>query len=325
MCTEQYNSVTAVITFTGSAISQYIRPRGSDNDFLACKACQEVCPVLPEVSTRTASSTIILSVTFYDSPLPCSALYNGLPLYCLCRFHCHASPIKNFMPSPVRSSLVATQQYASSPDSRASMVCVDLDAFSSECSRSSDCHSCVWPVRIDRVRVSSADSGVNGQTDMSLQVSWFQPLNHSQVVVESPSHYEAPAVPVKGVNISALVESVVQLSHISALSSVQLSLNRVREDYSYDTMDVFLAFLVSPDIDGYIPATSPVTPPVSGELLTSPATLGSDSLPPGATGSLDSLIGVRLCPGPLSNRQQTCPGRGLLMLIVYHPTLEVTR
>ena len=27
---------------------------------------------------------------------------------------------------------------------------------------------------------------------------------------------------------------------------------------------------------------------------------------PATTGSLDSLIGGRLCPGPLSNRQQTC-------------------
>ena len=173
MCTEQYNSVTAVITFTGSAISQYIRPRGSDNDFPACKARQAVSPVLPEVSTRTASSTIILSVTSYDSLLPCSALYNGLPPILPVSIPLPRFADKNFMPSPVWSLLVATQQYPSSPDSHASTVCVDLDAFSSECSRSSDYHSCVSPVRIDRVRVSSADSGDNGQTDMSLQVSWF--------------------------------------------------------------------------------------------------------------------------------------------------------
>ena len=47
---------------------------------------------------------------------------------------------------------------------------------------------------------------------------------------------------------------------------------------------------MSPEIDEYLPATSAVTPPASGELLTSPATFHSDSLPPGATGSLDSLI-----------------------------------
>ena len=54
--------------------------------------------------------------------------------------------------------------------------------------------------------VSSVDSGDNNQTDLSLQLSRFQPLNRphspvdissdSQVVVESPSPYEAPAVPV---------------------------------------------------------------------------------------------------------------------------------
>ena len=111
----------------------------------------------------------------------------------------------------------------------------------------------VSPGGIDRVSVSSGDSGDDGPTDVSLLLSWFQPLNHSsspvdvsrdsQVVVESPSHYEAPAVPV---NISGLVESVVQLSQIYALSSLQLSHNRVREDYAYDTMDVFPVFQVSP-------------------------------------------------------------------------------
>ena len=136
---------------------------------------------------------------------------------------------KNFVPSLVRSSLVPT---LSSPDTRASTICVDLDVFSYECSRSSDCPESdrnlrsVSPVGIDRVSVSSGDSGDNGPTDVSLPSSRFQSLNRSpllvdissdsQVVVESPSHFEAPAV---SVNISALVESVVQLSQISALSS----------------------------------------------------------------------------------------------------------
>ena len=143
---------------------------------------------------------------------------------------------------------------------------------------------------------------------MSLQLSRFQPLNRShspvdissdsQVVVESPSHYEAPAVPV---NISVLVESIVQLSQISALSSVQLSPNWVHEDYSYDTMDVFPVFQVSPEIDRYLPATSPVTPPVTDfschiGLLCHRERLGRSTV----------SSGVQLCPGPLSNRQQTC-------------------
>ena len=108
--------------------------------------------------------------------------------------------------------------------------------------------------------------------------------------MESPSHYEAPAVPV---SILALIESVVQLSQIYALSSVQLSPNRVREDYSYDIMDVFPVFQVSPEIDGYIPATSPVMPPVSREFNDFSGHSGSGL---SATGS-DSLMG-----GPVMSR-----------------------
>ena len=114
-----------------------------------------------------------------------------------------------------------------------STVCVDLDAFSSECSRSRNCPESdrnlkpVSPGGIDRVSVSLEDFGDDGPIDESLPLSQFQPLNRSSspvdvssdlhVVVESPSHYEVPAMPV---NISAFVESVVQLSQISALSPV---------------------------------------------------------------------------------------------------------
>ena len=75
------------------------------------------------------------------------------------------------------------------------------------------------------------------------------------------------------------------------LSSVQLSPNRMREDYTYDNVDVFPVFQVSTDTAKYLPATSPVTPPDTGSLLTSPIPPGPDSLPPGATGSFDSLVG----------------------------------
>ena len=124
------------------------------------------------------------------------------------------------------------------------------------------------------------------QTDVSLPLS--QPLNRSPSPVDVSSDSQ--------VVVQSLVESVVQLSQVSAISSVQ-SPNRVHEDYVYDTMDVFPVFQVSPEIDGYLPGTSPVTPPVSRELPTSPATLGSDTLPPRTTGSLDSLIG-----GPAMSR-----------------------
>ena len=62
--------------------------------------------------------------------------------------------------------------------------------------------------------ISSVNSGDGDPTDMVMEVSRIQPLNrpqsqvtsHSQLVVESPSHYEAPVVPI---SITALVESVV--------------------------------------------------------------------------------------------------------------------
>ena len=60
--------------------------------------------------------------------------------------------------------------------------------------------------------ISSVNSGDGNPTDMVVEVSQIQPLNrlqspvtsHSHIVVETPSHYEAPAVPI---NIMALVES----------------------------------------------------------------------------------------------------------------------
>ena len=85
------------------------------------------------------------------------------------------------------------------------------------------------------------------------------------------------------INISALVESVVQLSQISALSSIPMSPNRVCEDYTYYTVDVFPVFQVSPDDMQYLPATSPVTPPASELLPTSPIPTDPDSLPLGCS------------------------------------------
>ena len=52
-----------------------------------------------------------------------------------------------------------------------------------------------------------------------------------------------------------------QESHLSQLSSVQLSPNRVREDFDFDTMDVFPMLPVSPRTDGYFPSVSPVSSP----------------------------------------------------------------
>ena len=73
--------------------------------------------------------------------------------------------------------------------------------------------------------ISLVNLGDGDPTDMVMEASQIQSLNrpqspvtsHSQLLVESPSHYEAPAVPI---SITALVESVVHWSQISALSSV---------------------------------------------------------------------------------------------------------
>ena len=92
------------------------------------------------------------------------------------------------------------------------------------------------------------------------------------------------------INISALVESVVQLSQISALSSIPMSPNRVREDYTYDTVKVFRVCQVSPDDTQYLPATTPVTPPDSEILPTSLIPPDPDCLLPGGTGSFDSIL-----------------------------------
>ena len=112
------------------------------------------------------------------------------------------------------------------------------------------------------------NSGDGEPTDMVMEVSRIQPLNPpqspvtstSQLVVELPSHYEAPALPI---NITTLVESVVHLSQIFALSSVPMSPNRVRAVYTFDTVAVFPVFQVSPDDVQYLSATSQVTPPAS--------------------------------------------------------------
>ena len=103
-------------------------------------------------------------------------------------------------------------------ESRASTVCVDLDAFGSEFSRSSDYQASVAPVVVDREGVSSVDFGDDVQSDVSMVLSRFQPLNRpyspvdissdSQVVVESPRLYETPAEPL---DMSTFVDMVAKL------------------------------------------------------------------------------------------------------------------
>ena len=102
--------------------------------------------------------------------------------------------------------MVATQAYPSSPESRTSTICVDLDAFASECSASIDGPISVSLVGCDYASISSVNSGDDISTTMDVHLCRFQPLScpcspvnvlgGSQIVVESPLHYEPPAVPV---------------------------------------------------------------------------------------------------------------------------------
>ena len=80
--------------------------------------------------------------------------------------------------------------------------------------------------------------------------------------------------------VQALFDTVACMSQMSALSSVLLSPNQVRKNYTSIATNIFPIYQVSPDTTEYQPATSPVTPPIPE--------------PPGATGSFDSLIGLDL-------------------------------
>ena len=101
---------------------------------------------------------------------------------------------------------------------------------------------------------------------MSTITSRFSPLKPpgslvsmesvDQVVVQSPTSYDAPVVPL---DISPVADHLAtcnpQESQVSHLSSVQLSPNRMHEDFEFDILDVFP---VSPSTDGYLPCISPV-------------------------------------------------------------------
>ena len=100
---------------------------------------------------------------------------------------------------------------------------------------------------------------------------------------------KAPAEPL---DMSTFVDGVAKLSQVSGLSSVQLSPNKVCEDYANDTLDVFPIFQVSPEPEGYFPDTSPVTSPTPTELT---GHTGSRF----TTGSLDSFVGSPVTCGGL--------------------------
>ena len=78
------------------------------------------------------------------------------------------------------------------------------------------------------------------------------------------------------------------------LSSVQLSPNRVQEDFDFDTMDVCPVFPVSLRFDGYFPSVSSVSSPIALSTLGSLAAPAPGSLLNEVTWSLTSPSGARL-------------------------------
>ena len=154
---------------------------------------------------------------------------------------------------------------------------------------------------VDSVTADGVDRGVVASPeldaavvdlDMSTITSRFSPLNSpvsmvsvDQVIVELPTPYDAPVVPLE---ISHLATLNPQESQVSRWSSAQLSPNRVREDFDFNTLDVLSVFMVSPRTDGYLPCVYPVSSPSSP---VSPAAPTVGSLLDEATGSFDSNIG----------------------------------
>ena len=145
-----------------------------------------------------------------------------------------------------------TQEYPSSPTSLASQsVSLDLDAISSGDSEASNSGapraSPVFIVdqEIAVISVHSNDSDPDSSDEGCLSDSPSEPVSPiptsvSVHVVESPSHSPAPAEPVV----------------LSAVSSVLISPNRVREDCCSVSLDVYPVYEVSPDTTGYVPFTA---------------------------------------------------------------------
>ena len=113
---------------------------------------------------------------------------------------------------------------------------------------------CVSPVfvvdqKLTVISVHSSDTDPDSSDEGCLSDTQSEPVSPiptsiSSHGVESPSHYPAPAEPVE----------------LLAISSVLISPNRVREDCSSVSLDVYLVYEVSPDTTGYIPSTAPGRP-----------------------------------------------------------------
>ena len=211
--------------------------------------------------TETVSNPTSSAVTV-SSPAPRLCLCGGrappFPIDLLIDLRLPNFADKEFIPSRLQSMWVTTQDYPASPGYPASeSLCLDLDAIlsgDSEVGASSDLHA--HPVLVISMYSSDSDPDAVDDNFPSCPPSETGSPASASVsgcVVESPLHYVTPSEPVV----------------LSAVSSIMISPNRVREDCMLVTRDTDPVFEVSPDTTGYVPATPPVPPP-SAEILSQP-------------------------------------------------------
>ena len=276
-----------------------VRRRELEDVSPCCKSRRALSPRTKTVYNPTSSAATVSSLA---------------PRLCLCWGRAPPFPIdlrlsnfadKDIIPSRLQCMWVATQDYPASPGSLASQsLCLDLDAILSgdtEVGASSDI--CVNAVLVISVYSSDPDTADDDfpscpPSETGSPVS----ASVSSCVVESPSHYVTPSEPVV----------------LSAVSSVMISPNRVREDCTLVTRDTDPVFEVSPDTTGYVPATPPVPTP-SAEIPSQTPALASP--PPEAPISLDGMVlaipmlplpdGIMLVPVLASDNSSSWPERQL--------------
>ena len=120
-----------------------------------------------------------------------------------------------------------------------STACFDLDAFVSEESGSSQGYSQTSMGGTDRESVSSGTSSADEQSDLSCELSHFQPLN-------------SPVSPISDIGSQIVVKSHLTMRRRICPEPLCTS----------GATDVFPIYQVSPGNTGYLPAMSPVTPPI---------------------------------------------------------------
>ena len=126
-------------------------------------------------------------------------------------------------------------------------------------------------------------------SSLNPQLSPVSMLSIPQIVVKSPTSYEAP---IGSKDVCPAADWVVT----SGVSCVPVVIGAVVAQlgaayYDFDTMDVFPMYAVSPRNDGYFPSVIPISPPNALSKSGSPVTPATGSLMNEASGSFDSAVG----------------------------------